>query len=190
MRTVKGIFRSGKVYLEEALELEDCDVLVTFLTGQPAVVEDPESILLAASVKENLTWRQLEALEYLKQGYRNDEIADFMELTSGTVRNLLSSCYESLGVTSRTAAVEKAIALGMLQPYSPRETAALPSVYLTKSELRVLRLVKEGRTNKDIAEELELGVGTVRNYVSSVIRKLEVRNRTEAVREAVRRGLI
>ena len=47
-----------------------------------------------------------------------------------------------------------------------------------------------GFTNKHIAEELELGEGTVRNYVSSILRKLDARNRTDAIRIAKKLGII
>ncbi len=60
---------------------------------------------------------------------------------------------------------------------------------LTEQELRVLGLVAEGRTNKEIAKLLYLGEGTVRNYVSSILSKLRLTNRAEAAAYAVRHGL-
>ena len=60
---------------------------------------------------------------------------------------------------------------------------------LTEQELRVLGLVSEGRTNKEIARALFLGEGTVRNYVSSILSKLGLTNRAEAAAYAVRHNL-
>lgn len=51
---------------------------------------------------------------------------------------------------------------------------------LTPQERRLLELLAEGRANKDIATALNLGEGTVRNYLSNIFAKLEVQNRTEA----------
>ncbi|MCL5995509.1 MAG: response regulator transcription factor [Chloroflexi bacterium] len=51
---------------------------------------------------------------------------------------------------------------------------------LTEQELRVLVHLSEGKTNREIADILSLGEGTVRNYVSSVFSKLHVNNRAEA----------
>ncbi len=51
---------------------------------------------------------------------------------------------------------------------------------LTEQELRVLTHLSEGKTNREIADILSLGEGTVRNYVSSVFSKLHVNNRAEA----------
>jgi DNA-binding NarL/FixJ family response regulator len=60
---------------------------------------------------------------------------------------------------------------------------------LTEQELRVLGLVSKGYTNKEIAKELFLGEGTVRNYVSSILSKLDLTNRAEAAAYAVRHNL-
>ena len=51
---------------------------------------------------------------------------------------------------------------------------------LTEQELKVLAYLAEGKTNREIADILSLGEGTVRNYVSSVFSKLHVNNRAEA----------
>lgn len=53
---------------------------------------------------------------------------------------------------------------------------------LSTQECRVLALVSDGRTNKEVAAELGLTEGTVKNYLGSVFGKLGVKNRTEAVR--------
>ena len=60
---------------------------------------------------------------------------------------------------------------------------------LTEQELRVLVLISEGKTNREIAESLYLGEGTVRNYVSNILGKLEVSNRAEAAAYAVEHNL-
>ena len=60
---------------------------------------------------------------------------------------------------------------------------------LTEQELRVLALISEGKTNREIAEALYLGEGTVRNYVSNILSKLGVSNRAEAAAYAVEHNL-
>jgi len=60
---------------------------------------------------------------------------------------------------------------------------------LTDQEMRVLAQVAEGKTNREIAEKLYLGEGTVRNYVSSILSKLDVSNRTEAAAYAVKNSV-
>ena len=56
-----------------------------------------------------------------------------------------------------------------------------PGSALTPRESEVLALLAEGRSNSEIARELGLSLKTVQNHVSSVLAKLQVRDRTEAV---------
>ena len=70
-----------------------------------------------------------------------------------------------------------------------RREEAAAFAELTDQELRVLALIAEGKTNREIARALYLGEGTVRNYVSSILGKLGVTNRAEAAAFAVRHNL-
>jgi DNA-binding NarL/FixJ family response regulator len=53
--------------------------------------------------------------------------------------------------------------------------------FLTPRELEVAKLLIEGRSNKSIGEELYLTEGTIKNYVSKILEKLDLTNRTELV---------
>lgn len=54
------------------------------------------------------------------------------------------------------------------------------SVYgITDKEYEIIELVAQGFSNKEIAEKLYLGAGTVRNYISTVLEKLHLRDRTQ-----------
>lgn len=61
---------------------------------------------------------------------------------------------------------------------------------LTPREMDVLKLLAQGFTNKKIADRLAVNERTIKYHVSSILAKLEVSNRTEAVTDAARRGLI
>jgi DNA-binding NarL/FixJ family response regulator len=61
---------------------------------------------------------------------------------------------------------------------------------LTPREVQVLELLAEGLPNKAIAARLRISDQTVKFHVSSISGKLGAKNRTDAVRRAVRRGLI
>jgi two-component system response regulator DevR len=70
-----------------------------------------------------------------------------------------------------------------------KEEEAASFSELSQQEKMVLKLVSEGRTNREIALALYLGEGTVRNYVSSILSKLVVSNRAEAAAYAVQHNL-
>jgi NarL family two-component system response regulator LiaR len=60
---------------------------------------------------------------------------------------------------------------------------------LTARELEVLRLIAQGKSNREIAEELVLAELTVRTHVSNILGKLHVANRTQAALYALKEGL-
>jgi DNA-binding NarL/FixJ family response regulator len=89
---------------------------------------------------------------------------------------------ESLARAVRSAAAGQSA-------FSPEVTRALTSrrsassdllAALTSRESEIAALVAEGRTNAEIAQQLELSIFTVKNHVSSVLMKLQVQSRTEA----------
>ncbi|HEX8033007.1 MAG TPA: response regulator transcription factor [Ktedonobacterales bacterium] len=61
---------------------------------------------------------------------------------------------------------------------------------LSQREVDVLRLLAQGAGNRDIAEQLVLAEGTVKNHVSNILAKLHAANRTQAANLARERGLI
>jgi NarL family two-component system response regulator LiaR len=76
----------------------------------------------------------------------------------------------------------------MLEMQRPQELP--PTVDpLTERELDVLRLIAQGLTNQEIANELVVGQGTVRTHVSNILAKLHLANRTQAALYALREGL-
>jgi LuxR family maltose regulon positive regulatory protein len=87
------------------------------------------------------------------------------------------------GIEERLVAIETQARMGdmyqgvLIEPLSDRE-------------LEVLRLMAEGRSNPEIAEQLVVALGTVKAHSSSIYRKLDVRSRTEAVIKAGELGLL
>jgi len=61
---------------------------------------------------------------------------------------------------------------------------------LTERELEILKLISDGRMNKEIAKSFRFSEQTVKNQVSVIFRKLGVRDRTQAVVYALRSGII
>ncbi|CEG27266.1 response regulator transcription factor [Bacillus sp. B-jedd] len=59
---------------------------------------------------------------------------------------------------------------------------------LTEREMDVLSLIADGKNTKEIASELTLSAGTVRNYISTILDKLQVKNRIEAITHSKEKG--
>ena len=71
-----------------------------------------------------------------------------------------------------------------------RASAEADGAGLSRRELEVVRLVAEGRTNREIANELYLSPRTVNMHVRSILRRLDCRSRVEAARRAGELGLL
>jgi LuxR family maltose regulon positive regulatory protein len=84
---------------------------------------------------------------------------------------------ELLSLAEAGRKVDPAAARELAEPLSP-------------TQLRVLALLNRGLTNQEIAEELRIGVGTIRWHLNHIFGKLQVRNRTEAVVRARETGLL
>jgi two-component system response regulator DesR len=59
---------------------------------------------------------------------------------------------------------------------------------LTEREREVLELVADGMNTKEIADQLSIKTGTVRNYISTILEKLDVKNRIEAITQSKEKG--
>jgi DNA-binding NarL/FixJ family response regulator len=64
------------------------------------------------------------------------------------------------------------------------------SLQLTTRELEVLKLIAEGKANKEIGSQLHIAESTVKLHVNTLFEKLGVKSRTEAMRAGLERGLI
>jgi DNA-binding NarL/FixJ family response regulator len=101
---------------------------------------------------------------------------DYVSKIDVIVRDLMDG-EVYLSPQAYTALVKATRAEGERQPLSERE-------------LEVLRLAKRGLPNPQIAQSLHISPGTVRNYLSSIYRKLDVHSRHEALQIAEERNLI
>jgi two-component system response regulator DegU len=85
--------------------------------------------------------------------------------------------------------------VGVVAPSQAIKEAGMKYVHndnspLTKREAEVLRLMAEGKSNKLIGESLFISEKTVKNHVSSILQKLEVDDRTQAVIAAIKNGWV
>ena len=119
--------------------------------------------------------------------YAEDEML-FSAIKAGASGYLLkqidsAGLVKSLDAVSRgEASLDPAVTQRVFQEVrrAVKEEEAASFADLSDQEKMVLKLVTEGKTNREIAQMLYLGEGTVRNYVSSILSKLDVSNRAEA----------
>lgn len=71
-----------------------------------------------------------------------------------------------------------------------QKNTLLPHEELTEREMEVLKLIAEGKTNQEIADELFIALKTVKTHVSNILSKLQVQDRTQAVIYAFRHSIV
>jgi DNA-binding NarL/FixJ family response regulator len=69
-------------------------------------------------------------------------------------------------------------------------SARVPGSHLSQREQEVLQLLFAGKSNREIAEELDIKEATVKSHVSVILTRLNVQDRTQAVVEGLKRGLV
>ncbi|MFD1734285.1 response regulator transcription factor [Deinococcus malanensis] len=86
------------------------------------------------------------------------------------------------------AAIQDALSLRV--PAAPGVQSGPSTFRLSPRELEVLRLLAEGRSNREVAQKLTLSEKTVARHVENVFNKLGVHSRASAVAIAIREGLV
>jgi DNA-binding NarL/FixJ family response regulator len=101
-------------------------------------------------------------------------------------------------VAAGRALVDPEITAQLLREFSRLATPAVAPRHalsddrlalLTDRELAILRLLGGGRTNQEISQQLAISIGTVKNHISNILSKLDVRDRTQAGLVAQQAGL-
>jgi DNA-binding NarL/FixJ family response regulator len=120
-----------------------------------------------------------EAVEFGALGYLLKDLSadQFFEMLDGLQRG------EAAMTRQTTARLMKGLA-----DLSPQRAEPVES--LTEREIELLRLVAEGMSNKAIAQTLSISENTIKYHIRNILRKLGVQNRTEAVTQAIRAGLL
>lgn len=86
--------------------------------------------------------------------------------------------------------LESQVASKLMNRFRQPKPEAAPHEDLTEREMEVLRLIASGKSNQEVADELFIGIKTVKFHVTNVLAKLGVEDRTQAAIYAVRHGLV
>jgi NarL family two-component system response regulator LiaR len=87
------------------------------------------------------------------------------------------------------SSLHPSVARRVLQQLSNPNSKGPDADALTDREIEVLRLIAQGRSNREIAEQLFISEATVRTHVSNILSKLSLCSRTQAALYALRQGL-
>jgi DNA-binding NarL/FixJ family response regulator len=139
-------------------------------------VEGCKVIMLTAYAEEELL---LAAIQAGAAGY-------VLKMVSSTELVHAVEC-----VSSGNGFLDSAMTATVFQEVHKAGKSRRPAAFsaLSSQEVAILTLVTKGMTNRQIATQLYLGEGTIRNYVSSMLAKLTVANRAEAAAFAVKHGI-
>lgn len=108
-----------------------------------------------------------------------------MTLAMGRSAGAQACLLKDIAQADLVSAIRTVAAGHIVDVLSRRETAVF-----TRRELAVIRELCAGRQNKEIAQALQLSPGTVRNYLSIILEKLDVRDRTQAILKLRQLGLV
>ena len=172
----------------------DLTVVAEASSGEEAIalasVHRPDVIVLDLRLRDMSGIDVAEAL----RGHKILMLSSFMQ--EEDVRRVFDAgIFGYLSKDKDSTELLKAIrAVGQGNRYLPPEISLLlakseHSSHLTARELEILKLIAEGRANKQIGEMLTLSENTVKNHVKSILAKLNAKDRTHAVTEALKRGL-
>ncbi|OQM47145.1 DNA-binding response regulator [Anoxybacillus sp. UARK-01] len=182
--TVVGEAENGKKGVELALQLRP-DVVLMDLVMQPMdgieatkeiMSSWPEAkiIIVTSFLDDDKVYPALEAgaASYMLKTSKASEIA-----------NAIRSTFHGQSV------LEPEVAGKMMKKMRQKETL-LPHEELTNREMEILLLIAQGKSNQEIAEELFISLKTVKVHVSSILAKLGVQDRTQAVIYAFKHSLV
>ena len=165
--------------LAEEVHLAVLDLSMPRMTGLQAAHElsrrQPELRVLILSMHDNEQYF-FEALKSGASGYVLKTVAN---------RDLIEACRAAMrGEPFIYPAAVRALVRDYLDRGSP------PEELLTPRELEVVKLIAEGLTSDEVAEELSISSKTVDRHRANLLEKLGMRNRVELTRYAIRRGLV
>lgn len=181
---VIGEADNGKTGVEMVLELRPDIVLMDLVMKEMDGIEAtkqiieqwPEAriIIVTSFLDDEKVYPALEAgaTSYMLKTSKASEIADAVRVTY-----------------SGQPVLEPEVTGKMMMKMRQKNNVELHEE-LTEREMEVLKLIAEGKTNQEIADELFIALKTVKTHVSNILSKLQVQDRTQAVIYAFRHSIV
>jgi DNA-binding NarL/FixJ family response regulator len=120
------------------------------------------------------------AVQALKDG------ANGFLLKTAEQQKLIQAIYSCMkgGMT-----IHEDVAAKMMPKLLQKSKQVQVDIPLSPRELMIAKLVGEGKTNKEIAAELHLSIGTVKNHITQILQKLQLRDRTQLAIYAIKHDI-
>ncbi|MFF3272345.1 response regulator [Streptomyces chrestomyceticus] len=183
--TVVGTAVDGREAVAKALEL--CPDVVLMDVRMPGMDGVEAVAVLRGTVPECrvVMLTTFDDKEYVVQALRAGACGYLLkDLPAGELAHAVRLAH--VGVTQLDASVTHHFAACLPCPGPGAE----PGAVLSPREIDILRLVAQGRTNREIAAQLYLSEGTVKNHISRILGRLALRDRTQAALRARDLGLL
>lgn len=183
---VVGEAATGRETVEKTLDLQPDIILLDLEMPDMDGVEALEVIRKRLPEAQAIVFTAFDTderiLKALKSGARG-------YLLKGSPRQEL---FQAIQVVAQGGSLLQPLVTSRLLDYiqSTQPGDSPPVDHLTEREIEVLKLVAQGRPNKEIASQLNITERTVKFHVSVILRKLNATNRTEAVKKASEAGYI
>jgi DNA-binding NarL/FixJ family response regulator len=162
------------------------DVRMPKLTGIEATRRLAESLPTTKIIMLTVSDEEDDLYEAIKAGAAGYLLK---EISIEEVADAIRAVVQGQTLISPSMASKLIAEFASLAKRTSDDAQAVPAPRLTERELGVLRLVAQGMTNREIAEQLFIAENTVKNHVRNILEKLHLHSRMEAVLYAVRQRL-
>ena len=186
--TVVGEAGNGQEAIDQYIGLRPdvvlMDVQMPIMNGIDAIrricQQDPRAKIIILTTFDND--------EYIFEGIRAGALGYLLKaISSDKLTDAVRGVYRDEALIEATAARK---IIDAFSRYAPFHNVSELDEPLSEREFEILRLMADGQNNHQIAIQLYLAEGTVKNYVSSLMGKLNSPNRTQAVLRAKELGLV
>jgi DNA-binding NarL/FixJ family response regulator len=182
---VVGEAQNGKVAIEKARELKPDIVLMDLRMPEVDGIEAIRRIKLENPRVKFIVLTTYDNDEYIFKGI---EAGARAYLLKDAPRGELFKAIRA--VNKGESLIEPAIAGKVLDRLAELSRQTQSPETLSERELEVLTLIAKGASNKLIATSLNIGESTVKTHIQNIFHKLNVGDRTEAVTEAIKKGIV
>ncbi|WP_238016225.1 response regulator transcription factor [Dactylosporangium sp. AC04546] len=179
---VAGVAGDGEDAVTKAVELQPDVVLMDVRMPEVDGVEATRELLRRLPGCRVVMLTTFDDDDYVAEALRAGAIGYLLkDLAAEELAHAIRLAHR--GVAQFDASVARRLAAGLPAPSASADG-------LSGRELEILRLVSQGRTNREIGTRMHLSEGTVKNHISRILGRLHLRDRTQAALYARDRGLL